>query len=189
MLYVIGGPDGAGKTTFAKQFLPAVGVREFLNGEMMAEGLSPLVPEAAGFRAGRLLLSRWQELVAARASFAVETTLSARSYVRLLTEAKERGYRLRCAYLGLATVRHSILRVRERVKKGGQEIPVADLKRRFMPSLRHFFEIYRPLSDDALLFDTTSWLPRLLAQWHGDQIHISEPERYDEIRRSLTRGV
>ena len=143
ILYLIGGPNGAGKTTFAKQFLPAVGVMEFLNADSLAAGLSPLDPPLAARRAARLLLSRWKELVDGRQSFAFESTLSGRTYATMIRKAKAQGYRLHLSYLYLATVRHSIRRVRERVKKGGHDVPIPDLKRRFQS--RHAAKLQRIL--------------------------------------------
>ena len=52
-LYVIGGCNGAGKTTFAQEFLPSVGLRRFFNADEIARGLSPLDPQALRLRAGR----------------------------------------------------------------------------------------------------------------------------------------
>ena len=62
-LYLIAGANGSGKTTFAREILPQfVHCREFLNADLMAEGLSPFDPETAAIRAGRLLLERIKEL-------------------------------------------------------------------------------------------------------------------------------
>ena len=185
ILHVIGGPNGAGKTTFARQFLPAVGILEFLNADSLAAGLSPLDPPAASVRAARLLLGRWRELVAARRSFGFESTLSGLSYATMIRQAKQRGYRVHLCYLHLATVRHSIRRVRERVRKGGHEVPLADLQRRFLPSLRNFFRLYLPLADHAALYDSTLQPPLLVAEWHQSKPSIASPQAYERILHRL----
>lgn len=181
ILYLIGGPNGAGKTTFARQFLPAIGVLEFLNADFIAAGLSPLDPPAAGARAARLLLQRWRELVEKRQPFAFESTLSGLTYAAMLREAKAQGYLLHLCYLHLATVQHSIRRVRERVKKGGHDVPLADLRRRFLPSLRNFFDRYLPLADNAVLYDSTLQPPALVAEWHQAERTIVLPGLYERI--------
>lgn len=150
-IYLIAGPNGAGKTTFARQFLPSVGIVEFLNADAIAAGLSPLDPPTASFRAARLLISRWRELVRQGHSFGFESTISGRTYATMLRNAKSRGFQVSLCYLHLATIRHSIRRVRERVKKGGHDVPLADLHRRFLPSLVNFIRVYLPLADRALL--------------------------------------
>src|SRR5712664_1931423 len=56
-LYVIAGPNGADKTTFAREFLPNYAdCKNFINADLIAQGVSPFSPEAAAFRAGRLML-------------------------------------------------------------------------------------------------------------------------------------
>ncbi len=181
ILYLIGGPNGAGKTTFARQFLPAIGVLEFLNADSIAAGLSPLDPSAAGARAARLLLQRWRELVATRQTFAFESTLSGLTYATMIRQAKAQGYHLHLCYLHLATVQHSIRRVRERVKKGGHNVPRANLERRFLPSLRNFFDRYLPLADHAVLYDSTLQPPELVAEWHQAERKIVLPKLYERI--------
>ena len=91
-IYLIAGCNGAGKTTFAKEFLPGIGVIRFLNADEIARGLSPLKPEAAAFKAGRLLLSELRELTDRHETFALESTLSGRTYVKLFEKAKQCGY-------------------------------------------------------------------------------------------------
>jgi predicted ABC-type ATPase len=94
-VYVIAGPNGAGKTTFASEFLPDfVQCREFLNADLIAAGLSPFAPETQNVRAGRLLLERIKQLANEQADFGFETTLSGRSYVKLLGDMKANCYRV-----------------------------------------------------------------------------------------------
>ena len=53
-LYIIAGPNGAGKTTFAKKFLPFYAdCRNFINADLIAQGVAPFSPEAVAFRALR----------------------------------------------------------------------------------------------------------------------------------------
>jgi predicted ABC-type ATPase len=36
---IIAGPNGAGKTTFALEYLPAIGIQNFINADHIAAGL------------------------------------------------------------------------------------------------------------------------------------------------------
>ncbi|MGB3119972.1 MAG: hypothetical protein WBE58_14215, partial [Verrucomicrobiales bacterium] len=84
-LLIIAGPNGAGKTTFAEEFLPQeAGCPAFVNADLIAAGLSPFQPDQVAFTAGRLMLRRIADLVIAKKSFAFETTLATRSYLRLI---------------------------------------------------------------------------------------------------------
>ena len=83
-IYLIAGCNGAGKTTFAKEFLPTeVKCLRFLNADEIARGLSPLKPSASAVQAARLLLLQIEDCLRRRETFALETTLSGKTYSRL----------------------------------------------------------------------------------------------------------
>jgi predicted ABC-type ATPase len=147
-IYLIGGCNGAGKTTFAREFLlKEVGCATFLNADYLALGLSPLSPEIAAMKAGRLLLTEFKSLIAKKKTFALESTLSGLTYLRLLRAAKRHGFRIYLHYLWLPNPAIASARVRERVKKGGHNVPVADIRRRFTRGQQHFVHDYAPLAD------------------------------------------
>jgi predicted ABC-type ATPase len=128
MVYVIAGPNGAGKTTFASSFLPDfVKCNEFLNADLIAAGLSPFAPETQNLRAGRLLLQRIDELANQRADFSFETTLSGRTYLKLLSDMKASGYRVMLFFLWLPSAELAVARVANRVKQGGHNVPADDI--------------------------------------------------------------
>src|SRR5205809_4547921 len=92
-IYLIAGCNGAGKTTFAREFLPKeVKCLRFLNADEIARGLSPLDPAAGAIKAARFLLRELHDCIARRDTFGLETTLSGRTYVHLLRQARRRGY-------------------------------------------------------------------------------------------------
>ena len=103
----------------------------FLNADEIARGLSPLKPEAAAFKAGRLLLNELRELIDRHETFALESTLSGRTYVKLFKEAKRRGYAIELHYVWIPDVREAIRRVRQRVIEGWHDVPAEDIRRRF----------------------------------------------------------
>lgn len=94
-LYIIGGCNGAGKTTASYTVLPDVlECKEFVNADEIARGLSPFNPESMAIEAGRLMLQRIDELLKSRQNFSIETTLATRSYTRLVRRAQEQGYKV-----------------------------------------------------------------------------------------------
>lgn len=97
--------NGAGKATFAKEFLPNYAeCRNFINADLMAQGVSPFTPEAVAFRAGRLMVAEI-DLHAKRAeSFGFETTFSGRSYLSLIHNLKILGYEMYFFFLWVPTV-------------------------------------------------------------------------------------
>ena len=164
-IYLIAGCNGAGKTTFAKEFLPhEVKCLRFYNADEIARGLSPLDPSAGAIKAGRLLLGEVRESIDRHETFALESTLSGKTYVRLLQDAKRGGFRLYLHYLWLSAPAIAIARVRERVKKGGHDIPVPDIKRRFTRSLDHLVSAYAPLADRWAIWNNEGSPPLLVAE-------------------------
>ncbi len=162
---VIAGPNGAGKTTFAREFLPReAGVIHFVNADLIAGGLSPLRPELAARRAGRLVLSELERLAKSREDFAFESTLSGRTYLRLLNEWRAGGYRIDMVFLWLPSVQLALQRIAARVRQGGHAVPRADVVRRFDRSWMNFRGIYRPLADAWAVYDNSGEVPRLLEE-------------------------
>jgi len=163
-IYLIAGCNGAGKTTFAREFLlREVGCANFLNADYLAMGLSPLSPEIAAIRAGRLLLAEFRSLVARKETFAVESTLSGLTYLRMLQDAQRQGFQVYLHFLWLSKASIAIARVRERVRKGGHNVPVVDIRRRFARGLNHFVHYYAPLADRWAVWDNLVNPPELRA--------------------------
>lgn len=76
---VIAGPNGAVKTTPAPFLLRDVlKIREYVNADPIASGLSGFAPEGVAFQAGRVMLGRLHELAGQKRTFAFESTLAAR---------------------------------------------------------------------------------------------------------------
>lgn len=163
-IYLIAGCNGVGKTTFAKEFLPSIGVVRLLNADEIACGLSPLKPEAAAFKAGRLLLSELNDLIERRETFALESTISGRTYLKIFEEAKLHGYEVELHFIWIPDVREAIRRVRQRVLEGGHHVPVDDIRRRFARSSQHLLDDYAPLANKWFLWDNSTPPAKLLAE-------------------------
>lgn len=155
-LCILGGCNGAGKTTLARKLLPRLGLMRFLNADEIARGLSPLDPSLTAFKAGRLLIEEARGLIAAKASFAIESTLSGKTYVAMIREAKAQGYRFLLHYIMIGSGDQAVGRVALRVKIGGHHVPEDDVRRRFERSRKHFLADYVPLADEWVLWDNTS---------------------------------
>ncbi|HXU31666.1 MAG TPA: zeta toxin family protein [Thermoanaerobaculia bacterium] len=164
-ILILAGPNGAGKTTFAREFLPnEANCPIFVNADLIAAGLSPFDPEAAAFRAGRLMLEEIAHHAAAGRSFAFETTLSGLTYARMIRRWREDGYTVDLTYLSLDSPEEAISRVAKRVQQGGHNVLSEIVRRRFSVGRRNFETIYRPLVDSWRLFDNSGDRPRLLEE-------------------------
>jgi predicted ABC-type ATPase len=179
-IYVIAGCNGAGKTTFAMDFLAREAKsRRFLNADEIARGLSPLDPASEALRAGRLLLEEFKSLVQKGESFAIESTLSGKTYVRLLNDAKLHGYEIELHYLWLPGAAQAIQRVKARVILGGHNIPDADVERRFTRSIENLITDYLPLATAWTIWDNRGLPPKQLA--------FSRHNAIDDVRQLLLK--
>jgi len=178
-LYIIAGPNGAGKTTFAREFLPNYAdCKNFVNADLIAEGMAPFSPETAALRAGRMMLAEIESFAKTRVSFAFETTLSGRSYVPLLRKLKAQGYEIHLFFLWLKSVDLALSRVRERVSRGGHDVPELVIRRRFDRSMRNFFLYYRNLVDVWALFDNSGKVPQVIALERDKRVRIIKKGAY-----------
>ena len=92
-VYIIAGPNGSGKTTFAIEFLPNYAdCPTFINADTIARGLSGFSPDAVALKAGRILLEQIEAYAAKRIDFAFETTLSGTNYLLRLRDFKKESY-------------------------------------------------------------------------------------------------
>jgi predicted ABC-type ATPase len=181
-VYIIAGPNGAGKTTFAREFLPNYAdCRNFVNADLIAQGVSPFSPEAAAFRAGRLMLEEINLLMRRGVDFGFETTLSGRSHLNLIRRLKQRGYATHFFYLWVPSVDLALSRIRERVSRGGHDVPEAVVRRRFDRSVRNFLIQYRSLADSWILYDNSAATPKIVASERQNEIRIIETEQYNGL--------
>ena len=183
-LYIIAGCNGAGKTTASYTLLPRVlQVREFVNADEIARGLSPFNPENMAILAGKLMLRRIEELLAHGESFAIETTLATRSYVHLVRNARQKGYVVSLLFFYLNDVELARQRVAERVAHGGHNIPDEVIVRRYWAGINNLFHIYMKEVDDWVIYDNSQrGYPRIAYGGKGKQARIIDPVIYQNIK-------
>jgi predicted ABC-type ATPase len=181
---IIAGPNGAGKSTTAPFLLKdLLGVTEFVNADVIAQGLSAFATEAVAFQAGRIMLNRLHQLAESRRNFAFETTLSTRSYAAFLQHLKAQGYRIHLIYLWLPSSEMSIARVAERVQSGGHYVPDEVVRRRYQRGLSNFFNLYKPLADQWRFYDNADVEgAKLIAAGSSDQEHeLANPTLWKQL--------
>lgn len=186
-LFIVAGPNGAGKTTYVRDFLPReMRCREFVNADLIAAGLSPFAAEKAYFEAGRIMLLRLRELGERREDFSFETTLSGRAYASLLRDLRSAGYRIRLDFLWIRDLAITRQRVRQRVTKGGHDIPDDVQQRRFNLGIRNLAELYRPLVHNWRLYENTGQRPHLVAEEIDHTLTVTDPARLAFIEQAAS---
>lgn len=151
---LVGGANGAGKTTFARQYLPLLYPSiQFLNADEIQQESAAAISSVA---AGRELLRRLHMAEYSNLSFAVETTLASRMYLPHVRLWNRAGFETILHFIEVPSADFAVERVRERVKQGGHPIPEEAIRRRFDRGIELFSNEYRPLFD-------------LWYHWHSDE--------------------
>ncbi|MEW6738625.1 MAG: zeta toxin family protein [Nitrospirota bacterium] len=190
-LIVIAGPNGAGKSTTAPFLLKGIlGVDEFVNADLIAQGLSGFQPEGAAFHAGRVMLERIHYLAKKRVNFAFETTLASRTFAPWITGLRKTGYDFHLVFLYLPNEEFAVARVAERVRMGGHNVPEETIRRRYNAGLKNFFYLYKPLSDFWRFYDNSlPEGPRLIALGGiGQPDDIRSIETWGKIMEQYEHG-
>ncbi len=146
IIYIIAGPNGSGKTTFAKEFLKETHL-PFLNADEIALRLSPNDILRARLSAGKLFFRKIDEYIQKGESFLVETTLAGKYWKDLIPKLKSKRYEIRLLYIFVESIAEAILRIQVRVQKGGHPVPEEDIKRRFNRSKVNFWKHYKDQAD------------------------------------------
>ena len=188
-VYIIAGPNGSGKTTFARKFLPLYAHCEnFINADLIAQGLSPFSPQIAAMKAGRLVLNEIQELSNKGVSFAFETTLSGKTYLSLIKLLKSKSYQIHLFFLWIPSPNLALERIKDRVASGGHNVPAVDVRRRFRRSVENFFKIYEPHLDSWIFFDNSGEIPSLVAEKNNGKLLVKNNQLFSKISRGNGNG-
>lgn len=159
---------------------------EFVNADSIAHGLSPFNPESVALESGRIMLQRIRELMMTRVDFAFETTLSARSYVSLVKQAQQVGYKVSLLYFWLGSPELAIARVKKRVSKGGHYIPADVIRRRYYRGIYNLHKYYMSVCDEWTLIANMDLSPQVIAKYDSSGKMILNRKVWDTIIRKAT---
>lgn len=187
-LFVLAGTNGAGKSSIGGATIRSRGGEYFNPDEAAARirqaqpHLSATQANSAAWHEGKRLL---QHAIAKGLDYNFETTLGGRSFAALLKEAAKKGFEVRIWYVGLMSPEHHLARVKARVKKGGHDIPEADIRRRFDQSRLQLIDLLPHLaelrvydnSDEADPHQGKAPRPRLLLHWQQATVADSRKQQ------------
>jgi len=111
--------------------------------------------EASALAAGREVLEKIGFYLETRVSFAAETTLSGKNYLRIMAEAHQKEFQVVLVYIGTENVEINLARIANRVLSGGHNVPEHDVRRRYTRSFQHLPQAIA-LSDAIVLFDNST---------------------------------
>lgn len=185
--WIVAGPNGVGKTTYAFRHIKAVsGTTRFVNLAEIARGLSPLDPTMEQQRAARVVLELTRSLIAEKRSFSIETTLSGRTHLRTIAAAREAGFAVNLLYFLIASPEISLARIARRVSEGGHDVAENDVRRRFKRSIDNL-PAYIEEVDRWRVFDNALLRPKTVAE--GRRGCISVLQREGDLPQALWNAL
>lgn len=182
-LYIIAGPNGAGKTTASFTILPEMlDIKEFVNADEIARGLSPFQPGSVRIKSGKIFLNRINRLIELKSSFAFETTLASKGIKSIISRSRKNDYEINLIFFLLNSPDLAVQRVARRVSEGGHDIPEKEIRRRFDRGLKNLFTIYQSRVDNWSLWDSSDQSPNQIASFVRNELVIKQPYIYKSLK-------
>ncbi len=176
-LYIIAGPNGAGKTTLAHELVKDEAIT-FLNADEIAAQHN----DSVGLMSGRVLLEKFDKLIKDKKSIVLESTISGNYHNRVIDQARKAKYEIIFVYVFLDSVEQNIARIKQRVKLGGHNVPVADVKRRYKRSLRNFWDVQKYVNQWELYYNGENSY-ELVARGVSDALEIMDDTLYNKFKK------
>jgi predicted ABC-type ATPase len=173
-VWIVAGPNGVGKTTYAFRHIKAVsGSARFVNLDEIARGLSPLDPSAEQQRAARVALELTRSLIGEGRSFSIETTMSGKTHLRTIAAARAVGFQINLLFFLVASPEVSLSRIARRVSEGGHDVAESDVRRRFDRAIANL-PLYVGAVDEWRIFDNATLRPHVVAEGRRGCIVLRE---------------
>ncbi len=153
-LWAIVGGNGAGKSTFYKQFLAPQHI-PFINADVIAKEIAPENPEAASYAAANIAAQQCEQALRDHQNFCFETVFSHESKIDLLAKARAAGYEINLVVIYLSSTEINKARVKQRVATGGHDVPEDKIESR-IPRTHHNIAVAVDLSDSIYIMDNSS---------------------------------
>lgn len=120
-------------------------------------------------------------------SFTQETTLSGAKTRKTIIKAKEKGYSIRLYYIGLNTADDSMERIKNRVSKGGHDIPPEDVYKRYKSRYADLIKIL-PYCNEAKFFDNNNGFVEVAEYKNGELLLLGDyrPKWITELKDRLS---
>lgn len=168
-IIVIAGPNGVGKSTFARwylEFYPECS--EIVDPDAIARTIMGLPEREQQLQAGKTAIRRIEQLIVERTSFAIESTLLGRTLALRLRLASDTGYYIAICFIWVGSVTTTMQRVNQRVREGGHNISTEDQSRRFDRSFDNFQTIYKEVCHEWHIYRGLEEPPEKVAAGSGD---------------------
>ncbi len=162
---VIGGVNGVGKSSLT-------GVLSAKTTDLgIIINVDKITAELGGdkIKGGKSSIEKINHCLDMGVSFTQETTLSGHRTERTIRRAIDDGYFIRLYYVGVNELSESLLRIENRVRKGGHNIPTDDVRHRYESRFADLERIL-PLCNEAEFFDNENGFVEVAEYKNGELI-------------------
>lgn len=177
--YLIAGANGSGKTTLAHELLREEKDLAFLN----ADEIAAKIGDDLGLRAGRIILENADKFLASKKPVAMESTISGKYHERVIEKFKSAGYEIILIYVFLDAVDLNIARIQKRVLLGGHRVPDADVRRRYVRSIKNFLPTAK-LANSWKLYYNGDDNYELIARSESGVLEIQNEDKYKMFNKT-----
>lgn len=174
---IIGGVDGVGKSSF-------LGIFSAENCDLgVIIDTDRITSEADGDETAEKCISDYMDK---GVNFIQETTLSGVRTLKTVQKAHELGYSIRLYYIGVNSADESIKRIKNRVEKGGHNIPAEDVQRRYSKRFEDLAKVL-PYCNEVRFFDNENGFVEKAEYRNGELIVKGEsvPSWLEDLREYL----
>ncbi|WP_391573486.1 zeta toxin family protein [Cohnella sp.] len=189
IIYVFAGNNGSGKSTIRNLIVDRLGISINIDADALARGIDAQHPDRRKISAGKEAVRLARECILNKWDFSVETTLAGGNAIRLMRDARAKGFEVTMFYVGLGDWRLNIERVAARVKNGGHHISSEDIVRRHHTSMKNLLSSLQ-LVDHLIVIDNSLTVGEIVLNAdYGSITYRSEllPDWVDLIQLQLQK--
>lgn len=178
ILYLITGPIGAGKSTYAKCLIEYFGLSslEYISADIYYlqyfKGYSPTEGDAYA-NAKKYGYYKLNKAVSQGRSFLWETVVAKEKKMELIQSILDRGYHLKCFYIGMDGFNIPIARVAQRYEQGWYTVPESKIIDRYQKSMNYLYQLMQ-LAESMIIIDSSSEHGKIVKWKESNAIQYSD---------------
>lgn len=179
---LIAGVNGTGKSSL-RGVLEGQGI---ILGHIIDADLIAKENHLGILQAGKQAIKEINDCLSKNISFTQETTLAGGRIEKTLIQARKQGYYVSLFYVGISSAEESLLRIENRVRKGGHNIPAEDVLRRYAGRFEALAKVL-PYCDEVTFYDNENGFIKV-AEIKNNRFHYSNgyrPEWLVELKERL----
>lgn len=185
-IFIFAGPNGSGKSTVINNFLnESICPKYYICPDNLVDKDKKNSKEEY-IKAMNYAETLRFEALKNGVSFTFETVLSTIEKLDFIKQAKEINYKITTIYVTTSDYNININRIKERVKRGGHDVPTDKVISRYEKCMNLMSEVIS-LSDDAKIFDNSSKIPVLVFEKTRDGQHflLNREQRHSWVSKYI----